>query len=172
MMDSAATFLHRQERKAIERRRHKEPIMALAPAYLEGRLGLLAITPARVLFAHRRLLRTPTREWARRGMTGAKLETKRYGIVHVGLQGGQTLRFELTHTDHKSAVMDALLGPRPVVDPIKALTRHPGKGPRKARTPMVDPLAHRGTPAHEAKLRDLVARGMMTQKEMDWQLGR
>ncbi len=172
-MDAAAAFLHRHERKAIERRRKREPLLALAPSYLDGKLGLLAITPARVMFARRRWLATPIDEWSRRDFKGARLETKRYGIVHLSMAGRPPLVFELTDSGHKHAITEALFGPQKRIDPVKALTQRPQqRSPRRPTAPVADPLGHRGTPAHEAKLRDLVARGMMTQKEMDWQLGR
>ncbi len=172
-MDPAATFLHRQERRAIERRRKNEPVLAMVPAYHDGRLGLLAVTPARVMFACRRWMRTPVTQWSRRQLAGARLETKRYGIVLIATKTGEGLRFELTDTGHKNAIMGALLPPQRKVDPIKLLTRRPAqKGPRHIPAPMPDPLAHRSRPEYEAKLRDMVARGVMTQKEMDWQMGK
>ncbi len=172
-MDPAAAFLHRQERKAIARRRKREPILAMVPAYHDERLGIVAVTPTRMLFASRGWLRTPVIQWSRKSLAGVRLETMRYGTVRVATKAGKELRFELTNVGHKTQIMGALVpGQRPV-DPIKALTRRPTqKTPRQPTVPMADPLAHRHTPEYAAKLREMVANGVMTQQELDWQLGR
>ncbi len=163
-MDPADAFLHRKEAKAI-RRRIKEPLQVVAPVHCKDKDGLLAVTSKRVLFAHRKALGVAVDEWPRRTIGGVRVDKRRYGIVQIRI-GKRVIAFDTTRKGDADRIHLALVPkatqPTSTVEAIR----------RPTRPDAPDPLAHRGTPAHIAKLEDMVARGLMTKKELDWQLGR
>lgn len=176
-MDPAAEFLHRHERKALQKALRGEKLLAIAPARMGDRAGLVAATRTRLLFAARKRIGAKARAWSRAGIVAMSEEKRRYGILHVRMRSGEHLRFEMMASHGTTIILDAWRPPRKPVDPVKAaLPRRPRqtKRPtaRRPTAPALDPLAHRGSIDHQAKLLDMVQRGLMTKAEMEWQLGR
>lgn len=175
MMDAATTFLHRHERRAIMRRRKGEPLRAVVPVMNARQAGLLAITPTRVLHAQRGRLRTPVRQWRRRDVAGIRFENVRYGMLLLALRSGEQLRFEFVSRDDARSVEQAMVPPRrqATAPSVAFQAGRTTGGPvltNVRRPDAPDPLAHRGTHEHQARLRKLHAKGVLTKAELEWQL--
>lgn len=192
-MTDAARFLSRRERKAIQKKlRRGEAPKAMVPCIHDGRHGLLCSTRTRILFSARKGLGTKVWTWQRGTLKGVAHEKKRYGTVLLKTAKG-ALRFEMTQRGSAQELLDSLAPPRKAAEEAQVTFRQrPAKRrqgaartggsahrrPSGSRTsparparpaPEPDALAHRKTAEHQARLKRMLARGIITKREYEWQ---
>lgn len=175
-MDPATEFLVRKDRKALNKRLKKEKARIVVQARLHGQMGLLAATPKRILFVHKKRLGHGQVEVTKGDMKSLNLRVGRTAVVHIGTKAGRQLEFEMMQKQAGEAFCETIRPTPPMKSgqsvqvrkggPMQFVPKQAKPHPRQQGTH--DPLASSKQQKLE-RLERLKAKGLIGADEYRWQ---